>query len=98
MDIGVLLVALIVGAFIGWLVRDFWKLLPDGWPFWLFSMLFGVGGALIAVVLFPTFVGGNIIAAMIVALLGAVILLVAAWCLYFIYFALKYGDMGGGGF
>jgi hypothetical protein len=100
MDAQVLLVALLIDPVIGWLgTEDFW-LLPEGWPFLLFASLFAVGGALLAVLLFPVLAGGNIIATMIVAAIGAVIgviLFVIAWCLGVLYAALRHWD-GGDGF
>ena len=71
MDIWVLFVALAVDPLIGWLDKDSWLLLFEEWPFWLFSIFFGIVGALFAVLLFPTLAGGNIIAAIVVAAIGA---------------------------
>jgi uncharacterized membrane protein YeaQ/YmgE (transglycosylase-associated protein family) len=99
MDIWVLFVALAVDPLIGWLDKDSWLLLFEEWPFWLFSIFFGIVGALFAVLLFPTLAGGNIIAAIVMAAIGAVmavILFAIGWCLYFLYVFLRYWDDGGG--
>ena len=99
MDIRVLLVALAIDPFIGWLDKDSWLLLFEEWPFWLFGIFFGIVGALIAVLLFPTLAGANVIAAIVMAAIGAaiaVILFAIGWCLYFLYLFLRYWDDGGG--
>jgi uncharacterized membrane protein YeaQ/YmgE (transglycosylase-associated protein family) len=72
-----LLIALIIGAVAGWLAG----LLVQGTGFGLIGdILIGIAGAMIAAVLFPMLgvgltLGGGIIGAIIIATIGAVILL-----------------------
>ena len=72
-----LLIALIIGAVAGWLAG----LLVQGTGFGLIGdILIGIAGAMIAAVLFPMLgvglaLGGGVIGAIIIATIGAVILL-----------------------
>ena len=75
MDVNALLLTLLIGAVAGWFAGQ----LVQGTGFGLLGDIFvGIVGALVAATLFPTLginFGGGIIAAIVVATLGAAVLL-----------------------